>query len=152
MSHRVQWGTGSMDPPVNPTDKSKTMEWRSCWGQWNSSSTSLPFIQKTWVQGLVFINFAPLFPWLITLILHRDGTTSDKGLTAFINELRPKSLESFATASYDCFSPQCFQALSCHSESLIELKLNMLQRCTIPKVSLLNRCTNLVSLSLGRTR
>lgn len=45
--------------------------------------------------------------------------------------------------------PQSFQALSCHGELLIELKLNTLQPDIIPKVSQLKCCTNLVSLSLG---
>ena len=80
---------------------------------------------------------------------HRNETNSAQGLAAVLNELRPQSLESFEITSYNNFGPQSFQALCCQGESLIQLKLNMLPLDTIPQVSLLKCCTNLVSLSLG---
>lgn len=73
---------------------------------------------------------------------------SDQGLAAFINELRPQSLKSFQTFTQHNFAPEVFQALNCHGESLIELKLNMCRSGAIPYVMLLRSCTNLVSLSL----
>lgn len=42
-----------------------------------------------------------------------------------------------------------FRSLSCHQESLVELKLNMLLTDTIHEISLLKGFTNLVSLSLA---
>lgn len=70
-------------------------------------------------------------------------------LATFLNELRPQSLESFETFSYPHIGPESFQALSCHGDSLTELRLNYLPSDTIPKVWLLKGCTNLVTLSLA---
>lgn len=81
-------------------------------------------------------------------MLHSGDSNSDQVLAAFLNELRPQSLESFKTCLYQTFGPQSLQALSCHGESLVELELKMSGLGTIPTVSLLNDCTNLVSLLL----
>ncbi|MCJ1430061.1 hypothetical protein MMC29_007976 [Sticta canariensis] len=78
-----------------------------------------------------------------------DHSNSDQGLAAFLNELRPQSLESFETFSSHKLGLESFEALSRHGESLVELKFNMLQAGTLPGVSLLKGCTNLVSLTLG---
>lgn len=45
---------------------------------------------------------------------------------------------------------ETFRALSCHGESLIELKLDRLSLAAIRRLSLLNGCRNLVSLSLSQ--
>lgn len=87
---------------------------------------------------------------MITLIfLQRDGSNCDEGLANFLNELRPHSLESLETFSNHGFGPESFQALSCHGESLIGLKLNVLWPENIPKLPLLKGCINLVYLSLA---
>lgn len=70
-------------------------------------------------------------------------------MATFLNELRPQSLESFKIFQYESFGPQSFQALSCHGESLTKLELKMLTPGTIPKLSLLKDCTNLISLSVA---
>lgn len=105
--------------------------------------------QDFWDYSSILLH---ILPWTITLISHRKERNSGQGLAAFLNELRPQSLEWFVTVSKIEFGPQCFQALSCHGESLVELKLDMLTPDTIPKFSLLKCCTNLVSLSLGEAR
>lgn len=79
---------------------------------------------------------------------YRNGGSSDLGVAAFLNELRPQSLKSFKTFSDHSFRPDISQALSCHGESLVELKLSVYPSGTVPNVLLLKRCTNLVSLSL----
>lgn len=92
------------------------------------------------------------FRFLKVIILippRREGQTSDRSLVAFLNELTPQSLESFETFDYCYIRPETFQALNCHGESLIKLKLNILSTDTFSKISLLKGCTNLVSLSLG---
>lgn len=103
---------------------------------------------------------------MILIYSSRSHSNSDPGLAAFVNELRPQSLESFKTvtshesrpqsfASLKTFTrhnvalaPEVFQALNCHGESLIELKLNVCTSGAIPYVMLLRSCTNLVSLTL----
>lgn len=82
-------------------------------------------------------------------MLYSGDSNRDQDLAAFLNELRPQSLESFKTCPYERFGPQSLQALSCHGESLVELELRILGLGTIPTVSLLNDCTNLVSLLLA---
>lgn len=87
---------------------------------------------------------------LMTLIsLHREGNNSDQGLAAFLNDLRPQSLKSFETPGYHNIESESFRALSRGGESLTKLKLNMLKSDAIIKISLLNGCTNLVSLVLA---
>lgn len=46
--------------------------------------------------------------------------------------------------------PRSFQALNCHGESLVELKLAHLSSDAVLQVFLLKDCTNLTSLSLGK--
>lgn len=70
-------------------------------------------------------------------------------MSAFLNELRPHSLESFETFNAWGLGPQSFQALSCHGKSLDELKIHRLPPDSTPQVSLLKDCTKLVSLSLA---
>lgn len=82
----------------------------------------------------------------------RKRSDSNQGLVAFLNELRPQSLESFRTFRSQSLSPEIFPALSCHGESLIDLRLNVLPGGNFPHVSLLKGCTNLVSLLLVGNR
>ena len=85
---------------------------------------------------------------IITLILHRNECNTDRALARFLDELRPQSLESLETCSSPKFGDRKFQALSRHRESLVELKLVISQQGTIPKLTFLEACTNLVSFSL----
>lgn len=70
-------------------------------------------------------------------------------MAAFLSELRPQSLEFFGT--YVSLSPgsDSFHALSWHGKSLVELKLEHLTESSMPKLSLLKGCTNLVTLKLA---
>lgn len=88
---------------------------------------------------------------LIILISYRNRDKYDQGLAAFLSDLPPHSLESFYATGYNNYGPQVFQALSCHGESLVELKLNILSPIVIPKGFLPKYCTNLVWLSLRAT-
>ena len=87
---------------------------------------------------------------MILIYSYRHRSNFDPGLAAFVNELRPQSLESFKTFTKHkiATAPDVFQALNCHRESLIELKLNVCPSGAIPYVMLLRSCTNLVSLTL----
>lgn len=73
---------------------------------------------------------------------------SGQGLAAFLNELRPHSIKSFDPFTYKSPGLDIFQALTCHEESLVELKLNLFSDETMRYLTLLKGCTNLVSLSL----
>ncbi|MCJ1267316.1 hypothetical protein MMC22_007201 [Lobaria immixta] len=77
-----------------------------------------------------------------------DDSNANDGLAAFLNELRPHSLQSFETFSHP-HVPATLQALSGHGESLVNLNLNFISMGTLPTLSLLKGCTNLVSLSLA---
>ena len=107
-------------------------------------------LSKGCTSGIgIFQLYSTFHVYTTTLISHRDDTNTDQALAAFLNELRPQSLESFEMASYNNVGPQSFHALDCHGASLITLKLDRLPLGAISKVSLLKSCTNLVSLSLG---
>ena len=73
-------------------------------------------------------------------------------MAAFLSELRPQSLEKFDSTGEigSGVGPQSFQALNCHGESLVELKLAHLPSDAVFQVFLLKDCTNLTSLSLGK--
>lgn len=79
---------------------------------------------------------------------HRVRSNADQDLAAFLNELRPQSIESFKFSSHNKHGCETFQALSCHEKSLVELNLNMLSYGTWSRLALLKGCKNLVSLSL----
>lgn len=84
---------------------------------------------------------------------HRRGSDADQGLAAFLNGLRPQSLESFQSFGGSGYGgTQSFRELSSHGESLIQLKLHNLPSEMLPKLSLLKGCTNLISLSLDGSR
>lgn len=87
--------------------------------------------------------------------MNGEGDWSGNVQAAFLRELRPQSIESFKLPRFFNLGPQLFQAISRHGESLTELKLEMQQidsvlpNLTIYNLSLLNGCTNLVSISLA---
>lgn len=86
----------------------------------------------------------------MTLIfLRRSHDIPDQKLAAFLNELRPHSLESFETWWCKGFGSKCIQALSCHGESLTTLKLDRVPSRIAPELSLLKGCTNLVEFSFS---
>ncbi|MCJ1423974.1 hypothetical protein MMC29_001861 [Sticta canariensis] len=105
-------------------------------------------------NGTLVRLHCPSFKRLHIRNSYLDGGESSKRRAAFLNELRPQSLESFKTSTYQSPGPEILHALSCHGESLVELKLNVIPVCMrgpIPQFSLLKGCTNLVSLSLAGT-
>ncbi|MCJ1267871.1 hypothetical protein MMC22_007757 [Lobaria immixta] len=82
--------------------------------------------------------------------LNREVLPLDFNLAAFLNLLRPQSLESFGAFNNHYVGTNSFQALSAsHGKSLVELRLNNLPSLTIQELWLLKDCTNLVSLSLA---
>lgn len=101
----------------------------------------------------VLLQFCPRIISLISS--YRNGSNcdlSDQGqdLAAFLEELRPQSIEKFTTCNSHYFGPLVFQALNCHGESLTDLRLDICDqsRLPIPNLWLLKGCTNLVTLSL----
>lgn len=72
-----------------------------------------------------------------------------RDLAAFLNDLRPQSLKSFETFGDYRQGHEIFKALSCHGDSLINLKLHDLEPENMTELPLLKDCTNLVSLSLA---
>ena len=76
---------------------------------------------------------------------------SDHSFAAFLSELSSQSLQSLNNSSSSRFGPKSLQALSCHGESLVDLKLHRLLRDVTVRLSLLKGCTNLVSLSLAES-
>ncbi|MCJ1424938.1 hypothetical protein MMC29_002826 [Sticta canariensis] len=98
-------------------------------------------------NGILIQLHCPLFKGLE--IDHWNGSNPDQRLAAFLNELRPQSLESFKMVSDQKFG-STFQALSCrHGKSLVELELHKLTPSSMRELSLLKGCSNLVSLSLA---
>ncbi|MCJ1424283.1 hypothetical protein MMC29_002170 [Sticta canariensis] len=127
------------------------MEWRNYHeGQWNSHSASLPFIQKTEHRKLVILRFARDSPMSSNLISpHRKNGSFDEAVAAFLNKLRPHSLDLFETLGCGSLGLKTFRALSCQGDSLIQLKLQNLSSSAILKVPALKGCINLVSLALA---
>lgn len=78
--------------------------------------------------------------------MHCDA---DYLMSAFLNELRPRSLESFEIFSYSEIGIESLTALNSHAQSLTDLKLNRIPPKAMPGISFLKDCTNLVSLSLA---
>lgn len=148
-----------MDPPITPINPLETMPWRSSSQPCMLHQPLLPFIQKTgfwdWYSS-VLLHFPR---WVIKLTSHRDYCFVDPNrevlplgfnLAAFLNLLRPQSLESFGAFHNHYVGTNSFQALSSSDgKSLVELRLNNLPAPTIQELWLLKDCTNLVSLSLA---
>ena len=97
--------------------------------------------------GNLFFSYSPLFRSL--KFYGWQHLNADQHFASFLNEIRPNSLESFEIISTSQIGAESFLALNCHRESLTELKLVGLKAEAIPAISLLNGCTNLVSLSLA---
>ena len=85
---------------------------------------------------------------MILLTYHRADSKADDSFAAFLNGLRPQSLESFETFSYSKIGAQSFIALNSHFESLTELKLNPIESKAMPALAYLQGCTCLKLLAL----
>ena len=70
-------------------------------------------------------------------------------MAAFLNELRPHSLDLIETLGCGSLGLKTFRALSCQGESLIQLKLQNFSSSAILNLPALKGCTNLVSLALA---
>lgn len=81
----------------------------------------------------------------------RDSDKPDQALANVLNELRPRSLESFSSFNYGDFGPQSLLALGSHGETLKELQLGGLTSSNIHRLPLLKGCKNLVSVLLGHS-
>ncbi|MCJ1384158.1 hypothetical protein MMC17_007274 [Xylographa soralifera] len=76
---------------------------------------------------------------------------TDPLFAAFLQDLRPQSLESLEIISYSDIGAETFLALNCHSKSLLDLKLDNIKPEAMPALSMLKDCTALNSLSLAET-
>ena len=83
------------------------------------------------------------------LIFLKSDYVSDHSFAAFLSELSSQSLQSLNYSFSSSIGPNVFQDLSRHGKSLVDLKLHGLLRDDTLRLSLLNGCTNLVSLSLA---
>lgn len=79
------------------------------------------------------------------------GNDADNQLAAFLNGLRPHSLQSFEIFSQSAIGAESFLALNSHRESLTELKLSSIPADAMPAISMLKGCTNLVTLLLAES-
>ncbi|KAI4211669.1 MAG: hypothetical protein LQ351_005572 [Letrouitia transgressa] len=77
--------------------------------------------------------------------VHDDA---DQKFADFLNEIRPQSLESLEIFSYSGIAAESFLALSCHRDSLRELKLDSISADAMRSLNMLQGCTNLTTLSL----
>ncbi len=66
----------------------------------------------------------------------------------FFGGLRPNTLEAFEIISFSNIGAESFLALSCHRESLTELKLSSLTADSLPAIGMLKGCTSLKILHL----
>lgn len=73
---------------------------------------------------------------------------ADSLFAAFLQDLRPQSLETLEIVSISMIGAETFLALNCHGRSLLELKINNIKTEAIPSLSLLKGCTALRSLFL----
>ena len=77
--------------------------------------------------------------------VHDDA---DQKFADFLNEIRPQTLESLELFSLSNIGAESFLALSCHRESLTELKLNSVSADAMGSLNMLQGCTNLTTLLL----
>ena len=82
------------------------------------------------------------------LKLYRSDSDADAQFAAFLNALRPQTLELLEIISQINIGAQTCQALNWHGESLKDLKLNSIKPEALPHLPLLNGCTSLTSLTL----
>ncbi|KAI4143886.1 MAG: hypothetical protein L6R39_004404 [Caloplaca ligustica] len=73
---------------------------------------------------------------------------ADSKFADFLNEITPQTLESLEIFSYMNIGPESLLALSCHRETLTELKLDCINLQALGSLNLLAGCTNLTTLLL----
>ncbi|KAL8687733.1 MAG: hypothetical protein Q9218_006184 [Villophora microphyllina] len=73
---------------------------------------------------------------------------ADQKFADLLNEINPQSLESLEIFSYSTIGAKSFLALSCHRESLTELKLNSINETALQSLNMLAGCTGLTTLLL----
>ncbi|KAL8715082.1 MAG: hypothetical protein Q9220_001039 [cf. Caloplaca sp. 1 TL-2023] len=73
---------------------------------------------------------------------------ADQKFADFLNEINPQTLESLEIFSYTSVGPESFLALSCHRNSLRDLKLNHINPLAMQSLNMLGGCTNLQTLLL----
>ncbi|KAL8849019.1 MAG: hypothetical protein Q9221_005980 [Calogaya cf. arnoldii] len=77
-----------------------------------------------------------------------DHDDADQKFADFLNEIRPQTLESLEIFSFAKTGAESFLALSCHRDSLKELKLNSIDPTAMHSLHMLAGCTNLTTLLL----
>ncbi|KAL9025333.1 MAG: hypothetical protein Q9196_005824 [Gyalolechia fulgens] len=77
-----------------------------------------------------------------------DHPEADAKFADFLNEINPHTLESLEIFSYIAIGAESLLALSCHRESLTELKLGHVNGAAMLSLNLLAGCTNLTTLLL----
>ncbi|KAL8922635.1 MAG: hypothetical protein Q9172_003509 [Xanthocarpia lactea] len=73
---------------------------------------------------------------------------ADPKFADFLNEINPQTLESLEIFSSASIGAESFLALSCHRDSLKELKLNSIDSTAMHSLNMLAGCTNLTTLLL----
>ncbi|KAI4127911.1 MAG: hypothetical protein LQ338_002996 [Usnochroma carphineum] len=73
---------------------------------------------------------------------------ADSKFADFLNEITPQTLESLEIFSYMAIGAESLLALSCHRETLTELKLDYVNAEALQSLNLLAGCTNLRTLLL----
>ncbi|KAL8861509.1 MAG: hypothetical protein Q9178_002033 [Gyalolechia marmorata] len=73
---------------------------------------------------------------------------ADSKFADFLNEINPQTLESLEIFSSTSIGAESFLALSCHRDSLKELKLNSIDSTAMHSLNMLAGCTNLTTLLL----
>ncbi|KAL8877287.1 MAG: hypothetical protein Q9198_004668 [Flavoplaca austrocitrina] len=77
-----------------------------------------------------------------------DHPEADQKFADFLNEINPQTLESLEIFSLASIGAESFLALSCHRDSLKELKLNSINSTAMHSLHMLAGCTNLTTLLL----
>ncbi|KAL8939774.1 MAG: hypothetical protein Q9216_003161 [Gyalolechia sp. 2 TL-2023] len=77
-----------------------------------------------------------------------DHPEADTKFADFLNEITPQTLESLEIFSYIDIGAESLLALSCHRESLTELKLGHVNGTAMLSLNLLAGCTNLITLQI----
>ncbi|MCJ1373747.1 hypothetical protein MMC20_004976 [Loxospora ochrophaea] len=96
--------------------------------------------------GSLINTYCPVFKTL--RFYDWSDSDADAQFAAFLNALRPQTLELLEIISQINIGAQTCQALNWHGESLKDLKLNSIKPEALPHLPLLNGCTSLTSLTL----
>ena len=83
------------------------------------------------------------------MTIHRQEIDADATLAAFLNDVRPQSVEALGIHSGSTIASLSLQALGCHSETLTDLALKSLSAEAMESLNMLKACTNITSLSLA---